>query len=222
MPISRSTFESTTPRIDQRVVHASTKHSRAILILLAKDIPSQPSPMDFTEVHQQTSNLVAFSPGAQFILTAIENRLYVRRVDTFQIARTWLVDTSPSATSAILSVSTRKVPPPATTSQEGWISHISWSQDSEYILAACVKRGVVNLFKLRDQDWDGRIECGAEGLTRAEWAPDGRSILCFSEWGVSECDRSNVYPSAYLCVIFLVTRYDLVTHNGARHVHSVS
>lgn len=23
------------------------------------------------------------------------------------------------------------------------------------------------------------------GLVKAEWAPDGRHILCFSEWGVS-------------------------------------
>jgi hypothetical protein len=23
------------------------------------------------------------------------------------------------------------------------------------------------------------------GLVKAEWAPDGRSVLCFSEWGVS-------------------------------------
>lgn len=22
------------------------------------------------------------------------------------------------------------------------------------------------------------------GLTKAEWAPDGRTVLCFSEWGV--------------------------------------
>lgn len=28
------------------------------------------------------------------------------------------------------------------------------------------------------------MDAGAEGLTKAEWAPDGRSILCFSQWGL--------------------------------------
>jgi hypothetical protein len=41
------------------------------------------------------------------------------------------------------------------------------------------------VFKMRDEEWRGRIEAGAEGLVKAEWAPDGRTILCFSEWGVS-------------------------------------
>ncbi|KAG8733960.1 hypothetical protein FRC12_018690 [Ceratobasidium sp. 428] len=35
-----------------------------------------------------------------------------------------------------------------------------------------------------DEEWNARIEAGAEGLARAEWAPDGRSIVCFSEWGL--------------------------------------
>lgn len=142
--------------------------------------------MDFTEIYKQTSSLVAFSPGAQFILTAVQDRLVVRRADTFQIARTWLVDTSPSATTSILSFSKGKSSATAAIAQDGWISHVAWSKDSEYLLAACAKRGVVNIFKLRDENWDARIESGAEGLVKAEWAPDGRSILCFSEWGVSE------------------------------------
>ncbi|KAG8896531.1 hypothetical protein FRB99_008852 [Tulasnella sp. 403] len=134
--------------------------------------------MDFTEIYKQTSNLVSFSPGAQFLLTAIQDRLIVRRSDTFQIARTWAVDNSPSATSSILSFSKTKTTNASNTNvaQEGWISHIAWSRDSEYILAACAKRGVVNVFKLRDEAWDARIEAGTEGLVRAEWAPDARSI----------------------------------------------
>ncbi|CAE6521334.1 unnamed protein product [Rhizoctonia solani] len=35
-----------------------------------------------------------------------------------------------------------------------------------------------------DPQWNARVEAGAEGLARAEWAPDGRSIICFSEWGL--------------------------------------
>ncbi|KAF8078745.1 hypothetical protein FPV67DRAFT_1466293 [Lyophyllum atratum] len=141
--------------------------------------------MDFTDVYKQSSSLVAFSPGAHFILTAVQDRIIVRRTDTLQITRTWLLNTSKSPTNA--SLTTFKSKPSASSTnaaQEGWISHTGWSSDSEYILAACAKRGVVHLQKLRDEDWNGRIDCGAEGLAKAEWAPDGRTILCFSEWGL--------------------------------------
>jgi hypothetical protein len=46
---------------------------------------------------------------------------------------------------------------------DAWITHCAWSCDSEYILAACAKRGVVYILKLRDEDWSGQIEAGAEG-----------------------------------------------------------
>ncbi|KAG6862416.1 hypothetical protein C0995_011856 [Termitomyces sp. Mi166 len=145
--------------------------------------------MDFTEIYKQSSSLVAFSPGAQFILTAVEDRLIVRRTDTLQITRTWLLDASRSPTHASLTIlKTSKTKSSSTSNsiptQEAWISHLGWSCDSEFILAACAKRGIVHLKKLQDEDWTGRIDCGAEGLVKAEWAPDGRTILCFSEWGL--------------------------------------
>lgn len=155
------------------------------------------SAMDFTEIYKQSSSLVEFSPGARFILTAVQDRLLIRQSDTFQITRTWLPDVTPSPTDSILADSKSKSNPP-----DDWISHIGWSCDSEYILAACAKKRVVHVFKLRDEAWNARIDAGAEGSTRstltlgfidgsciglvkAEWAPDGRTILCFSEWGVS-------------------------------------
>ncbi|KAG6832303.1 hypothetical protein H0H92_003536 [Tricholoma furcatifolium] len=155
--------------------------------------------MDFTEIYRQSSSLVAFSPGAQFILTAVDDRLIVRRTDTLQIARTWLLDASPSPTHASFSVKSK--PYPASNSDhahKACITHIGWSCDSHSILAACAKRGVVHLKQLQDEAWTGRIDCGAEGsvnllllflparrrLVKAEWAPDGRTILCFSEWGL--------------------------------------
>ncbi|KAF8973707.1 WD repeat-containing protein 8 [Flammula alnicola] len=146
--------------------------------------------MDFTELYRQSASLVAFSPGAHFILTAVQDRVIVRRTDTFQITRTWLVDGSPSPTQAALfsrtnsKQKTQTVPSHTTTPADGWITHISWSCDSEFILAACAKKGVVHLLKLRDEEWSGRIDSGAEGLVKAEWAPDGRTVLCFSDWGL--------------------------------------
>ncbi|KAG9006338.1 hypothetical protein FRB95_003399 [Tulasnella sp. JGI-2019a] len=141
--------------------------------------------MDITEPYKQTHSLVSFSPGAQFILAAVQDRLIVRRADTFQVARTWLVDNSPSATAAIMSTHRRassKSNP--SNNPDASISHIGWSPDSEYLFAACAKMGVVNVFQLRDEEWDCRIEAGAEGLVKVEWAPDGRNLVCFSQWGL--------------------------------------
>ncbi|OCH87739.1 WD repeat-containing protein 8 [Obba rivulosa] len=144
--------------------------------------------MDFTEIYKQTASLVSFSPGTQFLLTAVQDRLIIRRADSFEISRTWQLDSTPSATAAALAASVShsqlgksKAGPVA---GEGGITHAGWSCDSEYVFAACAPRGVVGVFKLRDEEWRARIEAGAEGLARAEWAPDGRSVVCFSEWGL--------------------------------------
>ena len=120
--------------------------------------------MDFTELYRHSASLVAFSPGAHFILTAVQDRVIVRKTDTFQITRTWLVDSSPSPTQALFSSSKSK-PKSIHTSNttDGWITHLGWSHDSEFILAACAKSGVVHLLQLRDEDWSGRIDSGAEG-----------------------------------------------------------
>lgn len=123
--------------------------------------------MDFTELYRQSSSLVAFSPGAHFILAAVQDRVIVRRADTFRITRTWLVDPSPSPTQALFTNKTdskqKSHSNPSTSQPDFWITHIGWSCDSEYILAACAKRGVVHLLKLRDEEWYGRIDSGAEG-----------------------------------------------------------
>jgi len=139
--------------------------------------------MDFTEIYKQSGNLVSFSPGAHFILNVVENTLIVRQTDTLQITRTWTI-AAPSITASILSKSKSPSSSSGVTA-DGWISHAGWSCDSEYLLAASAKNGIVEVFKLRDETWNARIEAGAEGLLKAEWAPDGRHILCFSQWGVS-------------------------------------
>ena len=117
--------------------------------------------MDFTQIYKQSNFLVEFSKGARWILTAVNDRLIVRRADSLTIERTWPVESGP-------------------------ISHIGWSWDSEYVFGADSKSGVVSVFKITDETWNARIVSGVEGLARVEWAPDGRSILCFSEWGVGQ------------------------------------
>lgn len=132
--------------------------------------------MDFTEVYRQSSSLVAFSPGGHFILTVVEDRIIVRRTDNFQITRTWLVDASPSQTNFFLSNKVKTSQGPSSTKSDAWITHCGWSCDSEYILAACTKHGVVHILKLRDEGWSARIEAGAEG-DPIPWDPWGYVCL---------------------------------------------
>lgn len=144
--------------------------------------------MDFTEIYRQSGGLVAFSPGAHFILTAVSDRLVVRRADTFHVSRSWQVPSLPSPSAAAIAVAPSRPVRPALDADnitQNVITHIAWSPDSEYVFAACVKLGLVFVFRMRDEEWSARIETGTEGLLRAEWAPDGRHVLCFSEWGVS-------------------------------------
>ncbi|KAL5534433.1 hypothetical protein ACEPAG_895 [Sanghuangporus baumii] len=141
--------------------------------------------MDYTELFQQSNGLVAFSNGAHWIANVVNDRLIVRRSDTFRIARAWRVEAGPSSTNLALATGSIKHSPIGQSSSEpALISHIGWAADSEFLLAASTRHGIVSVFKMRDEDWSARIEVGIEGLVRAEWAPDGRHILCFSEWGL--------------------------------------
>lgn len=155
---------------------------------------------------------MSFSPGAHFIFNVVENTLIVRRTDTLQITRTWTV-TAPSTTSTILSKSSSSGATP-----DGWISHAGWSCDSEYLLAASAKKGIIEAFKLRDETWNARIEAGAEGLLKAEWAPDGRHILCFSQWGVSR----HYILMLLSCLRSSASSYSLVSNHRQCHLHTVS
>jgi hypothetical protein len=142
--------------------------------------------MDFTEIYKQSNGLAYFSPGGHFILAAVQDRLIVRRADSFTIVRTCLVDASPSATQRATAPADGSSKPNAVPSAyDSPITHSGWSADSELLLAACAKRGRVAVFKMRDEEWSANIEAGAEGLVKAEFAPDARSVVCFSEWGVS-------------------------------------
>jgi hypothetical protein len=170
--------------------------------------------MDFTEIYRQSGSLVSFSPGAHFLLTAVGDRLVVRRSDTFHVSRSWQLPSlpSPSATAVALASSrpsSRTAPSDNITPTI--ISQIGWSPDSEYVFAACAKSGLVCAFRMRDEGWTARIETGAEGLLRAEWAPDGRHILCFSEWGVSHTNLLYFSVSPCLSWQLRVNIWSLVT-----------
>jgi hypothetical protein len=143
-------------------------------------LPLLPLPMDFTDLYRHTHAQASFSPGRHFILTAINDRIVVRKSSTFTITASFQADLTPSTTSSVLAGK----PSAKLFAAEASITQCTWSPDSEYILAACPRRGIVNIFALRDTTWNARIEAGVEGLVRAEWAPDSRHIFCFSQFGV--------------------------------------
>ncbi|KAJ3816063.1 WD repeat-containing protein 8 [Lentinula aff. lateritia] len=140
--------------------------------------------MDFTELYKHSGSLVSFSPGAHFVLNAVHDRVIIRKTDSFQISRTWVIDPTPSESATLLNKQASKAIRSSTDSRNNSISHAAWSSDSEYVLAASVRGGFVQVFKLRDEGWTARIDCGVEGLVKAVWAPDARTILCFSDWGL--------------------------------------
>lgn len=166
--------------------------------------------MDFTEIFKQSSGLVSFSPGAHFLLTAATDRVIIRRADTFQISRSWAIDPAPSATASL--------PSSSGTFQTPTITHLAWSSDSEFVLAACAKAGVVHVFRMSDERWYTKVEAGVEGLTRAEWAPDGRHIVCFSDWAVRVHLNS---PCHELKRRLAASRYHLVARQRRGDVHPI-
>jgi hypothetical protein len=151
--------------------------------------------MDFTQIYKHSGSLVAFSNGAHFILVAVLDRLIIRRVDSFLITRSWLINATP-------------------------ITHIGWSFDSELVFGACAKQGIVSVFKIRDENWNARIEAGPEGLAKVQWAPDGRSILCFSEWGVRF--PSLLFSLSTYIIQSLASCYYMVSSHWLGHIHTVS
>jgi len=114
--------------------------------------------MDFTELYKQTSNLCIFSPNGLYIAIAVQHRLVIRDAESLQIVQLFsCIDN---------------------------IQAIEWSQDSEYILCASYKLGVIQVWSLSDQEWTAKINEGVVGLTRVQWAPDGRHIISFSDFKV--------------------------------------
>jgi len=153
--------------------------------------------MDFTDLYRHTNAQVAFSPGRHFILTAINDRIVVRKSSTFTITASFQADLTPSTTVSVLAGK----PSAKLFAAEASITQCTWSPDSEYILAACPRRGIVNIFALRDTTWNARIEAGVEGLVRAEWAPDSRHILCFSEFGVRSRVLGGLWAVLIACIV---------------------
>lgn len=159
--------------------------------------------MDFTEVYK--ANAALFSPDCRYVLVVADSRVVVRQANTFQITHTWPLESIPTMTSSNGAGSSRTVASANDTVQCGW------STDSRYLFAATPSgqgkdarnaAPCVQVFDVLDKKWSATISIGVEGLSKCIWAPDGRSLLCFSEWGVSAVvynlwKSNDVFMTAY-------------------------
>lgn len=142
--------------------------------------------MDFTEIYKAKAAL--FSPDCRYVLAVADSRVVVRQADTFQITHTWPLESPLPISSTNGSGSSRTV------SSANDAVQCGWSTDSRYIFAAIpsgtgkdarIVAPCVQVFDVSDKNWSATISIGVEGLSKCLWAPDGRSLVCFSEWGVS-------------------------------------
>jgi WD40 repeat protein len=73
----------------------------------------------------------------------------------------------------------------ATFAVQDQVSVLEWSPDSQFILCAQAKRGILHAFSIHDAQWTAKINLGASGLTGAAWAPDSRQVLVTTEFQLS-------------------------------------
>jgi len=64
------------------------------------------------------------------------------------------------------------------------VDKVVFSPNSQLVLVAGYKAGVVLIFSVEDEEWRGRVECGAGGLAGVAWGGDSRHVLTLGEWGV--------------------------------------
>ncbi|CAG8613225.1 1384_t:CDS:10 [Paraglomus brasilianum] len=112
--------------------------------------------MEFSDFYKHSSYLTKFSPDGLYIATVYQNRLAVRDSITLKVLN---VNQSDAA-----------------------IEHVNWSPDSHFFLAASYTAGTVYIGCIGENSWSAVIEEGTAGLKHARWTPDGRGIMCFSDF----------------------------------------
>ena len=99
-----------------------------------------------------------FSPDGRHVATAVDHRLVVRDAETLAVvSMSNCVDT---------------------------IQHVAWSRDNDHVMAACYKRGVVQLFSVSDDGWTCKIDEGPAGCAHARWSPSGAQVVTVADFGV--------------------------------------
>ncbi|XP_053705801.1 WD repeat-containing protein WRAP73 isoform X1 [Synchiropus splendidus] len=138
--------------------------------------------MNFSEFFKQTNQLCKLSPDGKYLATCVQYRLVVRDLETLQILHLYTCLDQ--------------------------ISHMEWSSDSQFILCAMYKRGLVQVWSLEQPDWHCKIDEGSIGLVASRWSPDGRHILNTTEFHL----RITVWSLCTKAVSYI--KYPKACHKG--------
>ncbi|KAJ3294247.1 WD repeat-containing protein wrap73 [Borealophlyctis nickersoniae] len=112
--------------------------------------------MDFTELYKQSHSLCKFSPNGLYLATAVQFRVVIRDSETLQILHLFTCTDH--------------------------VQQVAWAPDSDLVLCASFKLGLIQVFSLRDEGWTAKIDEGVAGCTAVEWTPDARHLLSFSDF----------------------------------------
>lgn len=125
--------------------------------------------LDFSDSFKHSGH-VKWSPDGRYVAAAAQYRLVIRDSEELQIVQLFTTHDT--------------------------ISALEWSADSEYVLTAMNKRGLVQVWKVDDPDWHCKIDEGPAGLVGAMWAPDARHVLTWCDFGLRATIWSLVTRSA--------------------------
>ncbi|KAG7205864.1 hypothetical protein KM043_007796 [Ampulex compressa] len=115
------------------------------------------------------NNLCYFSPNGQFLVVAFQTNVIVRSAETLDTCQLYVFP--------------------------DLIEYLEWSLDSEYILCANIKKGVVQVYSIFYPQWKFKLVEGSAGLESVTWSPDSRHILTLS-------DFSNCMPYSKFEIIY--------------------
>lgn len=96
--------------------------------------------MNFSELVSY-AGLVSFSPDSRYFATIKQNSLAIFSVSSVESFASWQVVDVPT--------------------------NLEWSPDSKYLLTVHPKRGIVQLYSLENQVWNGRITLSPCGIANA-------------------------------------------------------
>lgn len=103
--------------------------------------------------------LVKFSPDARHVANAVQHRVIVRDAqNTLQVTHLF---------TCLDAVQT-----------------LEWSHDSELILCAMYKRGLIQIWSLEQPEWSCKIDEGSAGLVSHSWSPDSRHVLTTADFDI--------------------------------------
>ena len=112
----------------------------------------------FSELYRQSNGLCAWSPSGDLVAVAVGHRVVVRDGDTMKISQLFTANDE--------------------------LQMIQWSPDGEYVMAASYKKGVVNVWSIRDEDWQATVTEGVGGVCHVMWAPDSRHVLTTADFRI--------------------------------------